>query len=141
MKLQLEEVGTTGSSSFRVLVNPNLSDLFFWHFHPELELVFIDGTNGNRQVGEHISAFRDRDLVLIGSNIPHLNFDYGVKGPYEKIVLHLKPDFLVSALTSTPELSGIGQLFEQSCHGISFGSRSMDLVGDRLKGLHQDEGV
>ena len=137
MKLQLEEVGTTGSSSFRVLVNPNLSDLFFWHFHPELELVFIDGTSGNRQVGEHISVFHDRDLVLIGSNIPHLNFDYGVKGPYEKIVLHLKPDFLDHALTSTPELSGIGKLFKQSSYGISFGTHSMDLVGERLKRLHQ----
>ena len=90
MKLQLEEIDPTGSSSFRILVNPNLSNLFFWHFHPELELVFISGTNGTRHVGEHISAFEQWDLVLIGSNIPHLNFDYGVKGPYEKIVVALE---------------------------------------------------
>ena len=136
MKLQLEEISTTASSSFRILVNPDLSDFFFWHFHPEIELVFIEGTNGNRHVGEHMSAFQDRDLVLIGTNIPHLNFDYGVKGPYQKIVLHLRNDFLDTALSVTPELSGIGELFELSRHGISFGSKTMDQVGLKLKEIH-----
>ena len=136
MKLQLEEIDPTGSSSFRILVNPNLSNLFFWHFHPELELVFISGTNGTRHVGEHISAFEQWDLVLIGSNIPHLNFDYGVKGPYEKIVLHLRPDFLQSAFGDTPELTRIEKLFEWANHGVSFGNHSMEQVGERLKKLH-----
>ena len=39
----------------------------------------------------------DNDLVFIGSNIPHLNFDYGIKTDYEKIVLHIRSDFLGNA--------------------------------------------
>lgn len=137
MKVQLEEIRTTDNSSFRILVNPNLSDFFYWHFHPELELVFIDGTSGNRHVGDHISTFQNRDLVLIGSNIPHLNFDYGVKGSYEKIVLHFRPDFLESSFENTPELADIKMLFERANHGVCFGERTMELVSDRIMHLHK----
>jgi hypothetical protein len=91
MKTELERIVANENSSLRLMVNPNLSDFFFWHFHPEYELVFIDGANGTRHVGKHVSKFEGSDLVFIGSNIPHLNFDYGIKTPYEKIVVHLKP--------------------------------------------------
>ncbi len=135
MKVHLEEIISVAGSSLNILVNPNLSDFFFWHFHPEYELVLIEGTNGNRHVGEHNSTFQNRDLVFIGANIPHLNFDYGVKGYYEKIVLHLKPDFLKSAFSAIPELGAIQGLFEKSQHGVSFGGATMDQVGQRLKKL------
>jgi len=118
---ELEEISTSETSSLSLLVNPNLSDLFFWHFHPELELVFIEGADGTRHVGDHISKFKGSDLVFIGSNIPHLNFDYGLKSPYEKIVIHVKPDFLKDSMYTMPELKDIHQLFELSRFGLSFG--------------------
>jgi len=132
---ELEEIVTDENSSLRLMVNPNLSDFFFWHFHPEYELVFIEGADGTRHVGEHISRFEGSDLVFIGSNIPHLNFDYGIKTQYEKIVVHLRPDFLKEAMIATPELSGINHLFDNSRFGIAFGDDSKKLVGDRLKKL------
>ncbi len=78
MKIQLESFSPDEKSSFRLLHNPRLNDLFYWHFHPEYELVYIEGANGTRHVGNHISPYIGSDLVLIGSNIPHLNFDYGI---------------------------------------------------------------
>jgi hypothetical protein len=54
MKTELERIVAHENSSLRLMVNPNLSDFFFWHFHPEYELVFIDGANGTRHVGKHI---------------------------------------------------------------------------------------
>ena len=86
------------------MVNPRLHDFFFWHFHPEIELVFLDGADGTRHVGEHVSPFYNNDLVLIGPYIPHLNFDYGIKADYEKTVLHLQEDFLTDIMERTPEL-------------------------------------
>ena len=136
VKIELEQIVAHTNSSLRLMVNPNLSDFFFWHFHPEYELVFIDGADGTRHVGEHVSRFRGSDLVFIGSGIPHLNFDYGIKTPYEKIVVHIKPDFLKYALASTPELHTICQLFEESKYGVAFGKESKVLVGERLKKLH-----
>lgn len=135
MKTQLEEIQPDNDSSFHIMVNPRLNDFFFWHFHPEFELVFIDGASGTRHVGEHISRYEDSDLVFIGSNIPHLNFDYGVKTDYEKVVLHIQPNFLKEAFNNTPELLAIQQLFEKSQHGLAFTGASKKEVGERMKRL------
>lgn len=136
MKTELEEISRPSNSSLCLMVNPNLSDFFFWHFHPEYELVYIDGASGTRHVGEHISRFEGNDLVLIGSYIPHLNFDYGVKTTYEKMVVHIRPDFLQAAHTSTPELQAIHELFQLAQYGIAFGETAKVLLGKRLKRLH-----
>jgi AraC-like DNA-binding protein len=140
MKTELEEISHPYDSSLCLMVNPNLSDFFFWHFHPEFELVFIDGASGTRHVGEHISRFEGSDLVLIGSYIPHLNFDYGVKTPYEKMVVHIRPDFLQGAHAATPELQAIHELFLLSRQGIAFGETAKAALGKRIKQLPNHAG-
>lgn len=135
MKIQFEELKIETDNSFRVVLNPRMSDFFFWHFHPEFELVYIEGANGNRHVGEHISRYQGSDLVFIGSNIPHLNFDYGVKTEYEKIVIHIRQDFLGESFANIPELSKVFELFEKSRYGIGFGVETKQKIGERLKKL------
>ena len=135
MKTVFEEISPDTDSSIRLMVNPNLSDFFFWHFHPEYEIVFIEGSGGNRHVGNHSSRFEGSDLVLIGSYIPHLNFDYGIKGPYEKMVVQFNPQFLQQAERSIPEFGTIRDLLTLSSHGVAFGERSKRAIGPRLKAL------
>ena len=43
-----------------------------WHFHPELELTLILESEGTRYVGDHTANFSSGDLVLLGSDLPHL---------------------------------------------------------------------
>jgi len=136
MNIQFEEVNTPLNSSFRILVNPKLNDFFYWHFHPEFELVFLDGANGTRHVGHHIGKFQKSDLVFIGSDIPHLNFDYGIKGEYEKSVLQIRADFMEQSIGTCPEMTGMKQLFAEASCGIVFSDEMKYLVGDRLKQLH-----
>ncbi|RFS14123.1 AraC family transcriptional regulator [Emticicia sp. C21] len=135
MKLRFEELTPDLDSSFRLIINPRLNDVFYWHFHPEFELVYIEGASGTRHVGEHISRFEGSDLVFIGSYIPHLNFDYGVKTECEKVVVQIRQDFLGNAFANIPELSAVYRLFEQSKHGIAFGKETKFLLGERLKNL------
>jgi AraC-like DNA-binding protein len=136
----LEKISPDENSSFHIMVNPRLNDFFFWHFHPEIELVFIDGTDGTRHVGDHISKYKGSDLVLIGSYIPHLNFDFGVKSDYEKTVLHIQEDFLADVLTKTPEFNTLATLFSKISHGIAFGEATKEKLRERLKRLHEKEG-
>ena len=136
MKTQFESIHPDANSSFRLLRNPRLSDLFYWHFHPEYELVFINGADGNRHVGDHISKYKGSDLVLIGSNIPHLNFDYGVQTDYEKVVLHIQPSFMKNVFQEIPELKTIYALFERSQHGIAFYGGTKKTIGQRLRKFH-----
>ena len=136
MDIQLEAIQTNSNSSFHLMLNPRLNNFFFWHFHPEYELVFIKGASGTRHVGEHIFRYEGSDLVFIGSNIPHLNFDYGVKTDYQKTVLHIHPDFLSGAFQKMPELAAIHHLFEQSACGIAFGGSTKAVAGELLQRLH-----
>ncbi len=127
-----EDVQPDADSSFRILVTPHLNDFYYWHFHPEYELVYIDQASGTRQVGTHLSHFTDSDLVLIGPYIPHLNFDYGVRTDYRKIVVQVGPSFLGTGLTETPELTGIGRLLDQSRQGVAFGEATKGQLSDRI---------
>ncbi len=136
MKIQLETISRDTKSPFLLLHNPNLSALFYWHFHPEYELVYIEGASATRHVGDHISNFEHSDLVFIGSNIPHLNFDYGVKTAYKKDVLQIKPSFKTNVLNETPEFLSIIRLFERSQYGIAFFGKTKVLIGKRLLRLH-----
>ena len=134
MKVAFERVNPDPESSFKIFT-PRLNDFFYWHFHPEYEIVFISGADGTRHVGDHISKFEDSDLVFIGPNVPHLNFDYGIKGPYEKIVVQLKEDFLDNAFSQLPELATIRELFEKARNGIGFYGDTKQRIGERLKAI------
>ncbi|MCG8490539.1 MAG: AraC family transcriptional regulator, partial [Sneathiellales bacterium] len=132
-----ENIQPDDKSSFRLLHNPKLNDLFFWHFHPEFELVYIEGANGTRHVGRHLSNFTKSDLVLIGSNIPHLNFDYGIKTDYRKEVLHISASFKEKIFNEIEELMDVYELLGKSQHGIAFYGETKDLVGNQMKQLHR----
>src|SRR5882762_988300 len=123
MKIQKEVVLPDPGQSFK-LFRPSLRDHFYWHYHPEYELVFVEATSGIRHVGQHISSYMESDLVLIAPNIPHLNFDYGVKTEYKQIVVQLQQNFLGDAFKLAPEFASIGQLFERAGLGLSFAGKT-----------------
>ena len=127
---------TNPGQSFK-LFTPRLKNYFFWHYHPEYELVYVEATTGIRHVGQHVSSFMGSDLVLIGSNIPHLNFDYGLKTEYHQIVIQLKENFLSDAFNETPELQQIRQLFDKASLGLSFHGKTKVTVANKLQKMHQ----
>ncbi len=135
MKIKKEIVITDPGQSFRFFT-PRLRNNFYWHYHPEYELVYVEASNGIRHVGKHISSYMESDLVLIGSNIPHLNFDYGLKTAYKQIVVQLKENFLGDAFVHTPELDAIQQLFAKAYLGLSFGGTTKNAVVKKLKNMH-----
>ena len=98
-----EAISSGAGQSFRILLTPRLNDIFYWHFHPEVELVFAEADRGIRHIANHISSWTGSDLALIGSNIPHLNFDYGVKSTVDTVVVQMMEDFLGTAFMDLPE--------------------------------------
>jgi AraC-like DNA-binding protein len=132
LKIQKEIVLPDPGQSFK-LFKPSLKNYFYWHYHPEYELVYVEAKNGIRHVGQHISSFMESDLVLIGPNIPHLNFDYGIETEYKQIVVQLKPNFLGDSFRETPEFSSINRLFEKACLGLSFTGQTKKMVAEKLR--------
>jgi len=135
MKVKLEEIRPGIGSSFNILLTPRLNDLFYWHFHPEYEIVYAEAANGVRHVGDHISTYEGSDLVFIGPNIPHLNFDYGVKTTVEIVVVQMKEDFLGNDFLSRPEMTDIQRLFDRAKSGIAFNGAIKKSVSEKLKSL------
>jgi len=135
MKVQLETIPNKVNRSFSMMFNPRLNDLFFWHFHPEYELVYIENADGTRHVGDHISIYKGSDMVLIGSNIPHLNFDHGVETDYRKVVVHLKKELVEANFYGTPELVLINTMFQKSKHGLAFQGKLKKELGEKLFAL------
>ena len=132
MKIFKEQVIIEPGQSFKVFT-PSLRNYFMWHYHPEFELVYVEASAGIRHVGRHISSYVGSDLILIGSNIPHLNFDYGLQTEYKQIVVQLKENFLGDALRVTPEFSSIEKLFSRAGFGLSFSGKTKEIVVSRLR--------
>jgi len=133
-EIQLERVDFEPGKSFK-LFSPRLRNTFLWHYHPEIELVYVEADAGIRHVGSHISGYTQSDLVFIGGNIPHLNFDYRLRSDYHQIVIQLRTDFLGAAIGTSPEFAAINRLFKLAGYGIAFTGPTKIAVAERLKKL------
>ena len=104
-----------------------------WHYHPELELVYINGGSGKRQIGSHVSYFREGDLILIGSNLPHCGFTDKLTGNKSETLIQMKYDFLGSDFFDIPEMKNIQKLFEVAKGGIAFNGKTKMKVGEKME--------
>ncbi|MDP9960796.1 AraC family transcriptional regulator [Chryseobacterium lathyri] len=131
MKIQKEVIEFENGKSFK-LFSPSLKNCFFWHHHPEIELVYVEAINGIRHVGRDISVFTESDLLLIGSNVPHLNFDYGIQTECRQLVLQMRENFLQDIIVHVPEFDTIKKLLEKSYLGLSFSGETKKEVVEKL---------
>jgi AraC-like DNA-binding protein len=134
---ELEKIRFDAGKSFKIF-SPRLRNKFFWHYHPEMELVYVKADAGIRHVGRHISTYTQSDLVLIGGNVPHLNFDYRLRSEYHQTVIQLRTDFLGKAIEVAPEMEDVARLFREAQYGISFFGETKEEVADilwRLDGM------
>src|SRR3546814_40734 len=72
MKPLFHKVPTQIQSSFSVRhdVQANFGSL--WHYHPELELHHVIRGKGVRLIGDNIGNFSAGEVLLLGSNLPHM---------------------------------------------------------------------
>lgn len=108
-----------------------------WHYHPEVELVYVNGGSGKRQIGSHVSYYNNGDLILIGSNLPHCGFTDEATGNKNETVIQMKPDFLGGAFHQLPEMKNIGLLFHQAKGGIAFGEATIKAVGEKIEAMEK----
>lgn len=138
IKPSFEAIEPSFGSSFyysKYLQNTN-NKAHVWHYHPEVEMVFVNGGSGKRQIGSHISYYTDGDLILIGSNLPHCGFTDETTGNTNEVVIQMKPDFLGTDFLTLKETKGIATLFEKAKYGIAFGDDTKKLVGPILEKMN-----
>ncbi|TDD99346.1 AraC family transcriptional regulator [Flavobacterium cellulosilyticum] len=135
----LEIITPTFGSSFSITKydNNDNNKIAYWHYHPEIELVYINGGSGKRQVGSHLSYFNDGDLLLIGSNLPHCGFTNEVSRNKKETVIQMKPDFLGTDFFDISEMTNIKNLFNQAKLGMSFVGKTKNTIGKKIEALEE----
>ncbi|WP_028122804.1 AraC family transcriptional regulator [Epilithonimonas tenax] len=106
-----------------------------WHYHPEIEIIFVCGGSGKRQIGSHISYFSDGDLILIGSNLPHCGMtNENTNNDYE-VVIQFSQDFLGADIWQAPEMQKILAMLETAKSGIVFGKNVKKTIQRKIEAL------
>ncbi len=113
----------------------------YWHFHPEIEIVYVNEGSGKRHVGNHISYFNNSQLVLIGSNLPHIGYMDRMTTNGSETLIQFKPDFLGEDFFKVPEMAVVENLFERAKKGIRFNKDIKKSVGPRIQELVKINGV
>jgi AraC-like DNA-binding protein len=129
------------SNSF-VLKTDNMPIRNPWHYHAEIELLYLHEGHGTRFIGDTVGSLQARELFLIGSNLPHttqrdLHYynDHPDESPFS-IVVQFLPDFLGKDFFKTPEFYSIQRLIGRSARGLGFRGRECEIIGGRLMKLH-----
>ncbi|WP_438977946.1 AraC family transcriptional regulator [Polaribacter sp.] len=113
----------------------------FWHFHPEIELVYVNKGKGKRHIGNHISYFNNSQLVLIGSNLPHMGYLDRLTTNGSETLIQFLPEFLGKEFFKIPEMAAIDALFERAKKGIRFNIDIKRRIGAKIEALVDLEGA
>lgn len=114
-----------------------INDNSLWHYHPEIELVYVNGGTGRRQVGSNVSYYTWGTLILVGSNLPHCGFTDQLTGHKRETVIHMKEDFLGSTFFNLPETAKIKTLLHVAKRGIVFSGETKTRVGAMMEAMEQ----
>ncbi len=134
---KLEQINPAIGSSFLVrrYADKCENDLANWHFHPELELVYVNDGSGKRHIGKHLSYFNDGELILMGAYLPHYGFTNRLSGNESETVIQFKEDFLGEGFFQTPEMANVKRLLELSKKGLAFTGDAKHKIGSKIESL------
>ena len=106
-----------------------------WHFHPEYELILIEGSKGKRFMGDSIDGFSPAELILIGPNLPHFweNDPKHTASNSKAYVIHFTENFLGDKYFNLPELAGVKKLLEKSQRGLKIMGNTNKMIRPIIK--------
>ncbi len=132
----------TNSDCFTIFTRVKSEFDFPLHSHEELELNFIMNAKGARRVvGDHISEIDDLELVLVGSNLPHVWQTHKCTSKeIREITIQFHKDLFDEKFLRRNQLSFIRTMLEKSARGILFSRQTIELITPRLTILSQKQG-
>jgi AraC-like DNA-binding protein len=134
-KPSLEHLGPTTEATifYNAFEGEELNQYKFWHYHREVEIIYINKGSGKRYIGSHMSYFKEGELILIGAMLPHYCFIDPVKPGQKKISLQMREGFPGVTMLMMPEMQPVRQLLERARLGVSFFGTTKTKVGKKLE--------
>jgi AraC-like DNA-binding protein len=132
----------TSSDCFTLFSRVKSEFDFPLHCHEELELNFIMNAKGaKRVIGDHIAEIDDLELVLVGSNLPHVWQTHKCKSKeIKEITIQFHKDLFDEKFLRRNQMSFIRSMFERSAKGILFSKQTIEQITPRLTILSQKHG-
>jgi AraC-like DNA-binding protein len=116
-----------------------------WHFHPEYQITLVLKSSGYRLVGDKITPLRPGDLVLVGSNLPHVwRQDERCgrsRSAVHAIVVRFLDTFLGRDFLEVPEVRPVRRLLKRARRGLQVTGRTRDTVAAKLERLPGSRGL
>lgn len=144
MKPVFEKVPRRDWESFHCEVVNGVDYGTRWHFHPELQLTYAIRSRGHRVVGDNIAPLADGDLVLIGSNLPHVWHQETAGGNHsqvEAIIVRFEEAFLGREFMEMPEMEPIVRLIRRAGRGLELRGSVRAEVAERMHHLAESDGL
>lgn len=147
MKPHLLKVSLNPESSFNILRKKGLDFYNQWHFHPEVELIYIHKGRGTRFIGTDVHRFEPDELFLFGSNLAHMwrcdpeYFLENSKLKAEVTIIYFHHDFLGDKFFNIPELKSIDSLLEKAKLGIKITGDTKVSIKELMSKLSEVKGL
>ncbi|HOX81823.1 MAG TPA: AraC family transcriptional regulator [Chryseolinea sp.] len=112
-----------------------------WHFHPEYQLFLVEKGTGTRFIGDHVSTFREGDLVFTGPNLPHLwqsdhaYFENNSSLNAAGIVIYFPENFLGKDFLYKNELYKVKQLLQDAQRGMEISGETYLQVSNMMRAI------
>jgi AraC-like DNA-binding protein len=132
----------TSSDCFTIFSRSKTEFDFPLHFHEELELNLIVNAKGaKRMIGDHMEEIDDIELVLVGSNLPHVWKTHKCKSNnIHEVTIQFHKDLFDEKMLRRNQLHFIRDMFDKSKRGILFSKSTAKQLSSRLKELSNKQG-
>ncbi len=132
----------TSSDCFTMFTRVKSDFDFPLHYHEELELNFIMNAKGaKRIIGDHVAEIDDLELVLIGSNLPHVWETYKCKSKeIKEITIQFHKDLFDEKFLRRNQMILFRKMLERSAKGVTYSKQTIQQIMPRLLSLNQKHG-
>jgi len=118
-----------------------------WHFHPEIEILFVVKSSGTSYVGDGIHRFTEGEISIIGENVPHWwksdpkYMDGKDTSGIKVLIIQFNKKIFDPNFISLPEMKSIKEFLEKAQRGIQFVSKSRKALGEQITKIFQLSGI
>jgi len=119
MKLTVEKIPYYEYSSLYAVTRQWPRIVCPYHHHPEIELLYIEASQGSLLVGDHVGRFEAGDCLVLGAHLPHfLSNDVDWSGKATTHIIQFRKDALGDDFWLTPEMHPLAQWLEEASRGF-----------------------
>lgn len=141
----------------KLVASPTQSIIFFneekphftipWHFHPEIEILYVVKSSGISYIGDGIDGFTEGEISIIGENVPHWwksdnrYLDTECNDGMKALIIQFKKEIFDEKFINLPELSPIKNLIVKSQRGIQYIGKSRKILGSQILKIFRQRGI